>query len=107
MTCVSERSGSASSRIWCRMWKAKTQSAATPSRTRARFRAENSMILPDHRAPPPAVPGGRRPVDGGAEAGLRVEQEVGPVHDRLARLQPERICACPSPRSPTVTWRGS
>ena len=50
------------------------------------------------------APSGRvRPAgagDGGTEAGLRVEQEVGPVHDRLARRTPERICACPSLREP-------
>src|SRR6266851_6168967 len=97
MTCGSERSGTASS-LACRMLQSAAALAkATPSRTRRRFRAQNSMTRVTMRAPVlAAVPlarlrprrrlrsAARNTLDGGPQPTLRIDEEVGGGHDCLA-----------------------
>src|SRR5512138_2293287 len=110
MTCGSERSGMASTfTVRIAQTDASTR-ARTPTRTTARLRALSSMIRAIIRPSPSRAAGAREhagavlvlvaaavlrlrrlvvgrgaePADGGAQAALGVEEEVGGGHDPLA-----------------------
>src|SRR3982751_4172825 len=96
MTCGSERSGSASSLAWRMLQSAAAVAMATPSRTRKRFRAQNSMMRVTMRAPVLAavpfaplrprrrLPSTRNTLDGGPQPTLGIDEEVSGGDDCLA-----------------------
>src|SRR5512138_1216998 len=84
MTWVSERSGSASSRIAFRVNQASATKAATVKRVRSGFLAQKVMILRIMGALRSSVLlRFHRPVQGGAKPGLGIEEEVGLHHHGL------------------------
>src|SRR5690349_13384472 len=94
MTCVSERSGIASSGTCRTAQTAPTIAAPVRTRTRNRFRALNSMMRSTMVAPSADLGRGRRAErrERRAEARLRVDQEVRRRDDALARLDaPEHL----------------
>src|SRR5262245_52218423 len=84
MTCVSERSGIASSGMCRVVQTAAATATAVSSNTRIRLRALNSMIFSTMRAPSVGCVRLLERGERGPETRLRVDEEVRGGHDLVA-----------------------